>query len=169
MFRRKVLAVNRTVAAILLMFPAAVSQERSPNVLLHAAQCLAAKDFLAPSTAAALSFGYLLDVKSYPGEKLVYVVRYTGSDRSHGEAFTVFVTERQGQQVFNIQNNATFVRTKGGVEFARNGDPLGGIWTQQHLVSAIKQIELQSSFRIPVRKLRAPPLIRCEAYTDNWR
>jgi hypothetical protein len=116
-----------------------------------------------------LSFGYVLDEKSYPGEKVAYVVLYSSSDRSHGMAFTVFLNEQRGKRVFNIQNNATFIRTKGDVIFTGTGEPLGGIWTHQHLVSAIKQIERQPRFDIPVRKLRPSPLVYCEAYTDRQR
>ena len=72
-----------------------------------------------------------------------------------------------GGRFFSIFNNATFVRTKSGIEFT--GAPLGGIWTQQHLVSAIKQIERNPRFQIPVNTLHPSSSIRCEAYTDSLR
>ena len=150
---------------MLSLYQGADAQEQTPDVLLHAAQCLSMKKFLAPTNASVLSFGYLLDFKSYPGEKVVYVVRYTRSDRSNGEAFTVFMSKPHGQRVFSISNNATFVRTRKGVEFT--GDPLGGIWTQEHLVSAIEQIKRTPLFKIPIDNLRRSPPIRCEAYTDR--
>ena len=150
---------------MLSVFVGADAQEQPPDVLLHAAQCLSTKKFLVPTNASALSLGYLLDFKSYPGEKVAYVVRYTRSNRSNGEAFTVFLSKSHGQRVFSISNNATFVRTKKGVEFT--GDPLGGIWTQEHLVSAIEQIERTPRFEIPIKNLRPSPVIRCEAYTDR--
>jgi hypothetical protein len=166
-----VLIVKRLLAVTMLMWSVgaiAYGQEHSPDLLVHAAQCLSAKDFLAPSKAAVLDFGYLLDTKSYPGEKVIYVVNYTGSGHSKGMIFAVFLTERRGRQVFNIQNNATFVRSKAGVNFT--GEPLGGVWTQQHLVSAIKRIERQPRFTIPTKNLAAPStLINCESYTDNFK
>lgn len=157
----------RAVLLILALHAGVGAQEQTPYVLLHAAQCLSAKNFLTPPKTTLLSFAYLLDLKSYPGEKVVYVIRHTRSDRSHGEAFSVFLSESHRRQVFSINNNAIFVRTKSGVEFT--GDPLGGIWTQQHLVSAIKQVERKPRFEIPFMNLRPSPSIRCEAYTDNLR
>ena len=47
---------------------------QTPQLLLRAAQCLAVKDFLPSSRATRLSFGYLLDEKSYPGDRVMYVV-----------------------------------------------------------------------------------------------
>lgn len=164
--------MKRLASAILLVYACGASlgaQEQTPSLLLHAAQCLAAKDFLPESKITTMSLGYLLDEKSYPGEKVVYVVLYTGTDRFRGMAFALFVTEQQGQQVFNIQNNAIFARIKCGVKFTTGGDPLGGIWTQQHLVSAIKRIERRPRFKIPVAHLSPSPPITCEAYTDKER
>ena len=150
----------------LLSFCGAYGQEQSPGVLLHAAQCLSTKQFLAPSKNTLLTFGYLLDSQSYSGEKVVYVVRYTSADRSHGEVFTVFVSGTD-KEVFDIQNNATFVRTKSTVRFT--GEALGGTWTHGQLVSAIKQIERKPRYEIPIRKLRPSSGIRCEAYTNRLR
>ena len=82
--------------------------------------------------------------------------------------FTIFVTEHDGRQDFNIQNNASFVLSKDefeGVSFVN--PPLGGTWTQEHLASAIKRIEKQSRFNISAKELSAAdPSVRCESYTD---
>lgn len=89
------------------------SQEQPPRLLFHAAQCLASKKFLSSSKATVLTFGYVLDEKSYPGQKLIYVVQYAAPARStNGQVYAVFVTEHDGHQVFNIQNNAKFVLSK---------------------------------------------------------
>jgi hypothetical protein len=141
------------------------AQEQPPDLLLHAAQCLSTKKFLASTNDTVLNFGYLLDFKSYPGKKLMYVVRYTRSDRSTGEAFALFLSQSHRQRVLSIWNNATFVRTENGVEFT--GDPLGGIWIQEHLVSAIKRIGQKPRFEIPIKNLRPSRQIKCEAYTDR--
>lgn len=160
--------MKRVLAAILLAAAAsrgAFTQEQPPNLLVQAAQCLAAKHFLPRSNATDLSFGYWLDVKSYPGEKMLYVVDYTGSDRAERAVFTIFLRRKERQRVFNVQNDATFVMSKGGVRFIE--EPLWGIWTRQHLVSAIKQIERQPRFTVPVSKILVPsPLIRCESYAE---
>lgn len=55
------------LAGLLLISLAAFveSQERPPQQLLRAAQCLAVKKFLPPAKAPQITFGYLLDDKSY--------------------------------------------------------------------------------------------------------
>ena len=148
---------------------AVFGQEQPPKLLVEAAQCLAAKEHLPPSKATALSFGYLVDAKSYPGERVLYVVDYSGPRRSEGMVFAIFLAEKDGRQIFNIQNNATFVRSKDGIEGIDFVDPpLGGTWTQQHLVSAIKRIARQPRFTVPVKELLAPSaLTQCESYADS--
>lgn len=145
------------------------AQDEPPKLLVNAAQCLAAKNHLPRSKARTLSLGFLVDVDSYQGEKVLYVVDYMGRGRSKGMVFAIFLAQQSGRQVFNIQNNAKFVRSKDdmeGVNFVE--PPLGGTWTQEHLVSAIKQIERQPNFTVSVKELLAPsPLIQCESYADR--
>ena len=108
---------------ILSLGTAVQSQERPPQLLFHAAQCLASRKFLPSSKAARLAFGYLLDQKSYPNQSVVYVVEYAAPARSNGWAYAVFLTEHDGHQVFNVQNNATFVLSKSepsGVSFCKS-------------------------------------------------
>ncbi len=137
-------------------------------VLIRAAHCLAEKNQLPSSNATKLSFGYFLDEKSYPGEIVLYVVNYSSPIRTNGSVFTIFLTEDRGGQVFNVQNNASFVLSKDdleGVSFVN--PPLGGTWTQEHLASAIKRIEKQPRFSITVNKLlAADSSVRCASYTD---
>lgn len=146
-------------------------QEQPPRLLFHAAQCLASKKFLPPSKAAELTFGYVLDEKSYPGKKVMYVVAYAASARSNGSAFAIVLTQRDEHQIFDIQNNADFVLSKRevhGVSFTT--PPLGGDWTQERLASAVERIEKQPRFQIRVKDLT--PLdasVGCEAYTDPQR
>jgi hypothetical protein len=160
----------KKLAMLLLMGLGATvqAQGQTPQLAFRAAQCLAVKDFLPSSKATRLSFGYLLDEKSYPGDKVIYVVNYAAPTRSNGLVFTIFVTEHDGRQDSNIQNNASFVLSRDqfeGVSFVN--PPLGGTWTQEHLASAIKRIEKQPRFIISVKDLSAAdPSIRCESYTD---
>jgi hypothetical protein len=52
----------------------------------------------------------------------------------------------------------------------KNAFPIGGAWTQEHLASAIKQIEKQPRFTIPVKDLSpVDTSISCESYTDPQR
>jgi hypothetical protein len=160
--------INHAIALLICVGAAAASQEQTPQLLFRAAHCLAVKDFL-PPRATKLSFGYLLDENSYPGVKEVYLVNYSAPTRSNGLVFAVVLTEHDGRQNFNIQNNASFVLSKDepiGVSF--KNPPLGGTWTQQHLALAIKRIETQPRFAIPAKDLLAtPPLTDCESYTDQ--
>ena len=138
-------------------------------MLVHqAAHCLTAKGFLPRGEAKELTFGYLLDEKSYPEKKLLYVVNYPTSARPNGSVFTIFLTESDGRQNFDIQNNARFTLAKdenGGVSFV--DPPLGGTWTREHLVSAIKQIEKQPRLTISTKDmLTIGSSVGCEAYTD---
>jgi hypothetical protein len=159
------------IPLLICLAATARSQEHPPQLLLRAAQCLEAKKFLPSSNATKLTFGYFLDEKSYPDDKVLYVVKYATPTRSNGLVFAVFLCENNGHQKFNVQNNASFVLSKSelsGVSF--ENPPLGGTWTQEHLASAIKQIEKQPRFTIPVKDLSSMDTsISCEAYTDPQR
>lgn len=71
---------------------------------------------------ATLTFGYLLDSKSYPNDRVLYIVVYTNQQRSRGMVFSIFLDQEAAQEIFNIQNNAEFVRsTKEGAAFRKEG------------------------------------------------
>ena len=144
------------------------AQDQGPALLHQAVHCLAAKKFLPPSKAAEGTFGYLLDEKSYPGAKMLYVVEYPNPSRPDGFVFTIFVTDHDGRQNFNIQNNARFALSKDGDEgVSFVNPPLGGTWTREHLVSAIKQVEKQPRVTVSMKNLLAVDTsVSCEAYTD---
>ncbi len=152
------------------------AQQQPPRVLLDAVHCLAIKGFLPTAKTATLSSGYLVDSKSYPGDRVLYVVVYTNRTRSHGMVFSIFLTVKDTQQVFNIQNNAEFVRSgkegaafkREGVDFVNGGDPLWGIWTQEHIAIAIKRIGLQPIVEVPAKDLSNPSIpVQCESYADT--
>jgi len=145
------------------------AQDQGPTLLHQAVHCLATKNFLPPSKMAEGTFGYLLDEKSYPGEKMLYVVEYKNPSRPDGFVFTIFLTDRDGRQGFNIQNNARFTLSKDGDEGVSFADPpLGGTWTREHLVSAIKRIEKQPRVTLSMKNLLAvDSSVSCEAYTDS--
>ena len=117
--------------------------------------------------------GYFLDTKSYPGEKVVYVVSYTRPNRSEGYVFTVFLGQKHGRGTFNIQNNAKFVRSnKKGTEFPKQGvsfsePPLWGLWTQEHIAMAIQRIGYQPVVEVSIKDLQKPsPPTQCESYVS---
>jgi hypothetical protein len=159
--------------SLLIWLSATVYAQNTPPLLAGAAHCLTTKNFVPPSPSASRTFGYFLDEKSYPGQKAIYVVNYRQPARSNGWVFVVFVTEHDGQQHFNIQNNATFVLSKrdfDGISFVGTGQPLGGIWTQQHIAMAIRRIEKQPRFTLNDKDLSvALPSVTCESYTEDSR
>jgi hypothetical protein len=160
--------ITLAISLLFCLSATAYSQEQAPQLLLHAAQCLEAKQFMPSSKATKLTFGYFLDEKSYPGTKEMYVVIYAAPARSNGLVFAIVLTQQDDHQVFDIQNNASFVLSKDepiGVSFVT--PPLGGTWTQEHLASAIKEIEKQPRFALSAKDLSAAdPSLVCEAYTD---
>lgn len=145
------------------------AQQDAPRLLFRAAHCLAVKHFLGPSSTGKLTFGYFLDEKSYPGDKVIYVVEFAAPTRSNGMVFAVFLSTKDGHESFNIQNNAGFVLSKRepiGVSFVT--PPLGGDWTQEHLASAIREIEKHPRFTISATDLHSvDSSVSCEAYTDQ--
>jgi hypothetical protein len=163
--------VKKIFLAVLLLACVAATawpQKQPPQLLIRATYCLAVKDFLPSSKAARMTFGYFLDEESYKPDKVIYLVKYAAPTRSNGLVFAVFLTEHDDYQIFNIQNNASFVLSKDGIDGVSFVEPpLGGGWTQERLASAINRIEKQSRFTIPVKDfLAAEPSIRCESYTD---
>lgn len=148
------------------------AQEQTPKLLMSGAHCLAVgrQDWLglADSSPTTLTLGYLLDTKSYPGEKVLFVVDYSDTAKHSGKVFTIFVRERGGHQVFDIQNNAKFTKSKKGI----NGigfiePPLGGTGTQEDLAAAIKRIERAQSFTVPVKDLLTSSAAQCTSYADK--
>lgn len=163
--------MKKIALALLLLASCAATarpQEQPPLLLIRAAHCLAAKHFFARSNVTERTFGYLIDEKSYPRQKEMYVVTYAAPARSNGSAFAIVLTQWDDHQIFNIQNNASFVLSKRdiyGVSFVN--PPLGGDWTQGRLASAIERIEKQARFTIPVRDFAvADASTSCESYTD---
>jgi hypothetical protein len=174
---------NTCLALLLLscLSTTGCAQEQVPKLLREAAHCLAAEkqDWLdlQNSKATVLSLGYVVDTKTYPGEEVLYVVDYTGHSRTEGLAFTIFLRRQDRRRIFDIQNNAKFVRSnKENADFREEGvsfvePPLWGIWTQQHIAIAIRRIERQPRFVVRVVRveglLKPSDLTKCESYADR--
>jgi hypothetical protein len=158
---------NASLPIILSLLLAATSAERTPPpVLLGVLRCLASKGFVEFAGKNRIRVAYVEDDRSYPGEKVVYLVRYTTPDRLEGELFAVFREDGNGGRGWSIENNATF-RWSGNGTVSFTNPPLGGVWTQEHLVSAVKQMASKSTFNVGADDLRAVPAKEtCRAYTD---
>jgi len=156
------------IPLVICMNTAVAGQEPTAPLLIHAAQCLEVKGFLPASRSKAASFGYFLDSTSYP-QNALYVVEFANSSRSKGWVFTEFLSNDNERQVFDIQNNARFVPSKDGylgIDFP--DPPLGGTWTQEHIVLAIKKIQQGAVFSISDKDLRGTsPQIQCESYAER--
>jgi hypothetical protein len=145
----------------------------APKLLLDGGHCLAVgkQDWLglAHSGATALSLGYLFDTKSYPGQRVLFVVDYSDTAGHGGKVFTIFVSERSGRQIFDIQNNAKFIESKKGIgEIDFVEPPLGGTGTQEDLAAAIRRIDREPRFTVPVKDLLAPSAVtHCTSYADK--
>jgi hypothetical protein len=157
-----------TICSTVLGYP----QQPAPKLLNQAIYCLKTKGFL-EMTKRPSTVGYFLTTKWYPGDRALYVVAYSNAHRSAGLVFTVFVSGADDHPVLDIQNNGRFVRSsradaafkKEGVDFVE--DPLGGIWTQEHLAMAIQQIGRQEALQIRSSDILAgSDSPRCESYAD---
>jgi hypothetical protein len=144
----------------------AEAQQPAPEVVLRASQCLQAKGFIeSPPSTQNLLFGYFLDSISYPGKHVAYITQYTKPDRSQGFVYAVFYSVHNGHTFFDIQNNARFIRRKNGIDFV--DPPLGGEWTQQHLIEGIERAAKEPAVSITVKSLTVPlGASECRSYTD---
>jgi hypothetical protein len=140
---------------------------KAPLLLRQAAHCLVtdSPDLRRLLHEKELNLGYYLDSKSYPGEEALYVVSYSGSKFDKGLAYVFFVRQKDKRLVLRVENNAAFLKKKKRVEFLEN--PVGGVWTQEHLEEAIDRIGQDAMYIFPVKELRAPsPDVSCESYAD---
>lgn len=162
----RLLAKRTLLPTLLMLCTSAHAQDQAPELVRHAIQCLAAKDFVVP-TKRPQRFGYFIDETSYPGQRVIYLVNFRALGRPNGFVYAVFVTDKQGHQYFDIQNNATFVVSKDLSDVEFTNPPLGGVWTQEHLTSAIKEIERRPRMVLSARSaFSRDPSLNCEAYTD---
>ena len=144
-----------------------VAQERPPKLLNDAASCLVTgnADWLGLNElkAGSVTLGFIIDTKSWPGEKHVFVAAYT---QNRGGNLFDFKVERSGEgQSLTIQNNLAFVRSRSGVSFVE--PPLGGVWTEQLLDRVVKQIALRPRFILLTKDLKVGPKTDCRSYADR--
>lgn len=161
--------MKRTYLTICLAFAFALvarAKANTPPLLVGAAHCLVTKHQLHATQNKSYTLGYFLDAKSYPGDKVMYVVEFNNVDKNIGAVFVIFLSKQNEAQVFDIQNNANFIINTHGISFPN--PPLGGIWTHEHIISAIKVIEKGQRFVVPAHSTSIVSSgIACKSYTDS--
>jgi hypothetical protein len=151
--------------------PDAIGQSsQAPPLLRQAAHCLVTDSpdmrKLFHESRKELDLGYYLDTKSYPGEQALYVVDYSGPKLEKGLAYVFFVRQKDKRRILRVENNASFVRKKKGIDLLEK--PVGGVWTQEHLEEAIDRIGQDAMYLFSVKEMRAPSSdVSCESYADN--
>lgn len=137
----------RCLAIILLVCCGASAQvpESPPGPLLDAAHCLAGtnQDWIRGmhQSGSELELGYLDDMKSYPGQELVYLVDYTTPTHSAGQVSTFLERGKESRRVVRVQFTIAFRQADDGSQRIELVDPpLGGIGTQDDIVAAIRKI-----------------------------
>ena len=91
---------------------------------------------------------------------------YEGSGRAKGEMFDVVYQQKDRKTIFDVQNNGSFVRSGNKIDFV--DPPLGGVWTQAHLMRAIKRAGLRPEVLFDVKELSATfPNVTCKPYVSD--
>ncbi|HSE49084.1 MAG TPA: hypothetical protein VLA96_07760 [Terriglobales bacterium] len=163
--------MSARVFALLFCLSAATYAQQAPRLLREAGHCLATQEAnwlrLNEKSPKTVSAGVFLDRKSYPGEEYLYVVVYDHGTRDRGFVFGVSVGREGRLHTLTVNNNARFVAAGEKVEFAPNEDPLWGIWTQQHMLAAIRRIRKEPAFMLRLSNLhREMPSVQCDSYVS---
>jgi len=157
-----------------------------PAGLLDAGHCLATshQDWLglAQTHPYDLELGYVDVPKAAHGDDLIYIVHYTTPTHTEGVVYTLLAHGRDslfahGESLFGhgkeshrtiqLQYRTAFRQSDDGSEQLVLVDPpLGGIWTQDRILSAIHQVGFHT-WTIPVTDLEnRPAAIDCESSPD---
>jgi hypothetical protein len=162
-------------ASILFLFilwsgVAAPTQSHGSSLLRGALHCLAVKDtdWLAvqKSQAQSIRVSYAIDTASHRTENTTYVVAYANRSRTRGKVFDLTYQQKGHTVVFDVQNNGSFARSGSTIDFFY--PPLGGVWTQAHLLGAIKQADQRVEVLFDVKTLSAPLSgVTCRSFVDN--
>jgi hypothetical protein len=138
--------------------------------LRGASHCLAVEDTdwlsVQKSQAKSVRVSYAIDTVPYSGKSTIYVVAYADSGRASGKIFDLIYEQKGRKTIFDVQNNGSFVRSGNRIEFV--DPPLGGVWTQAHLVKAIRRAERRPEVLFDVQALSASsPGVTCRSFVGN--
>lgn len=82
--------------------------------------------------------------------------------------FTIFEEKKHGRSNLDIQNNGKFKVSASGRSIDFPDEILGGIWTHEHVESAIRRIERQPRFSISGEVVFGQPDVgSCHSYADR--
>jgi hypothetical protein len=161
-----------SIGALSLIACCAVSPSKAqnqPGVLERSAHCLVTA-WLSPEDIKGdvLTASYTQAAKgSNEFGHAIYLVIYLSSDRTQGYIFDIGYKKQDGRWVLLLQNNAKFIRSGKDVSFI--DPPLGGTWTQEHLIKGIERIATQPTVSFRVQNLLKPDSTDCKSYADPDR
>lgn len=158
------------LACMSVAVPAQI-QEPAPDPLLDAGHCLAGaqQDLLGlnQTYASQLELGFVADSKTVPGQDLLNIVEYTTRTHTDGRVFTFLAKGKDSHRVLRLQFKTAFRQSDDGSQRLELVDPpLGGVWTQDQLLSAIRQVGFHT-YSILVGDLRnRSAAVQCESEPD---
>ncbi len=172
----------RCIAPLLLFLCAAACAQLAvppPDDLLDAGHCIAIaqQDWfgIAQNHPLDLDLGFVSDPKAYQGNDLLYIVNYTTPTHSEGRVYTLLAHGRQpvhnflshgkdSHRVLQLQYRTAFRQSDDGSQQIELADsPLGGIWTQDRILSAIHRVGFHT-WTIPVADLQnRSSAVQCES------
>ena len=157
------LAALALVCLTLVCLPTALraqAPEPLPEPLFDAAYCLAnsGHDWLGLAhDASQLDLGYVIEPSPYRGEEQLYLVEYTNEAHSRGSVFVFLALGKESHRALRLEYKAAFRRSIDGSRRLELVDPpLGGIWTQEQLLSAIRKVGFETH-TLSVADLLLPP------------
>jgi hypothetical protein len=158
------------LACLSVAVPAQI-QEPAPDPLLDAGHCLASaqQDWLGlnQTYASQLELGYIADSKTVPGQDLLNIVEYTTRTHTDGRVFTFLAKGKDPHRVLRLQFRTAFRQSDDGSrQLELVNPPLGGVGTQDQILSAIRQVGFHT-YSIPVGDLRTRSAsVQCESEPD---
>jgi hypothetical protein len=135
----------------------AQTTEPPPEPLFDAAYCLAnsGHDWLGLARASHLELGYVDQPAPNRGEDLIYLVEYTTQIHSQGSVFA-FLAQGKKPRVLRLEYKVAFRQSTDGSRRLQLIDPpLGGIGSQEQLLSAIRQVGFET-YTVSVADLLLP-------------
>ena len=158
-------------APVLIAGTFATCNSQSQTAILERAAHCSVTAWLSPQdvNGADITVGYISAAKGtndfgHP----IYLVSYFSSNHKQGYVFDIGYKKQDGRWILLLQNNAKFIRSGKDVNFV--DPPLGGTWTQEHLIKGIERIATQPAASFRIQSLLKPDSSTdCRSYADSDR